>query len=45
MFTAGMNSLKVAAGDRAVMVLAGREVSAAEGKLQLVSLQKIKRRE
>lgn len=39
MFTAGMNSLMLAAGDKATMVLAGREASAATGKLQLVSLR------
>lgn len=39
MFTAGMNSLMLAAGDKAMMVLAGREASAAKSKLQLVSLR------
>lgn len=39
MFTAGMNSLMVAAGDKAAAVLVGRETSAAKGKLQLVSLR------
>lgn len=36
MFTAGMKSSMVAAGDKAVTVLAGREAS---GKLQLVPLR------
>lgn len=39
MSRAGMNSLMMAAGDKATVVLAGREASAARGTVQLVSLR------
>lgn len=44
MFTAGMNSLMVAAGDKATTAPSGRDASAAADKLQLVSLRLKKNR-